>query len=63
MRLVIGFMLLGLLALLALPSFSAMDQRAARRSAPRKRIQRAKPAKRARRPASKSGLPRREPAA
>ncbi|HMU56225.1 MAG TPA: hypothetical protein PKA61_14545 [Nitrospira sp.] len=65
MRLVIGFMLLGLLAVLAVPaaSSSVKDGGAARRPAPRKRIGRSKQSKRARRPASKSRLARREPAA
>ena len=62
MRLMIGFMLLGLLAVLTVPvaASSSKDGRTPRRSASRKRIKRAT---RARRPASKSRLSRREPAA
>lgn len=66
MRLVIGFVLLGLLAVLTVPmptSSKGQDERAGRRAAPRKRVERAKPAKRARRPATKPRLAGRAPAA
>jgi len=63
MRLIIGVMLVGLLAVLvlpAVPSSSEKDERPARRRGTRRRME---PGKRARRPGAKSKLSRREPAA
>jgi hypothetical protein len=66
MRLIIGAMLVGLLAVLALPAVpfsSGKGERPPRRPGTRRRIGPGKPGKRARRPGAKSKLSRREPAA
>lgn len=66
MRLIIGVMLLGLLATLTLPAIPSSSEKgrpSGRRPGSRRRIERGKPAKRARRSGTKSKLSPREPAA